>query len=130
MTTFHLPDFRRRVAVGAGGAATAALGSTVGSTGGAETETLTVAQIPSHSHGSGTPATALAGEHTHRFPVGTRPTGPRDIAWSVDVQEDLGRTSAAGDHTHSITGSTAETGGAGAHDNLPPSAVVTKLIKT
>lgn len=131
-TTFHLPDFRRRVAVGAGGAATAALGSTVGSIGGAETEALTVAQIPSHSHGSGTLATSREGEHSHSITIDSGTGATRNVP---DRHLRVGdpatvQTAEAGAHHHEITGSTAETGGAGAHNNLPPSAVVTKLIKT
>ncbi len=43
-TTFTLPDFRRRVPVGMGGAGTGALGNAVGNTGGGET-------TESHAHG-------------------------------------------------------------------------------
>jgi len=45
-TTFNVPDFRRRVAVGSGGTGSGTLGNAVGNTGGAETVTLTVAQLP------------------------------------------------------------------------------------
>ncbi|MGB0574680.1 MAG: tail fiber protein [Alphaproteobacteria bacterium] len=49
-TTFDLPDSRRRVAVGAGGKGTGTLGNTLGDIGGSETLTLTVAEMPVHSH--------------------------------------------------------------------------------
>jgi microcystin-dependent protein len=47
-TTFQLPDLRSRVPIhmGTGGGGTYALGST----GGAETVTLTIPQIPAHNH--------------------------------------------------------------------------------
>jgi microcystin-dependent protein len=48
--TFNLPDLRRRTLVGAGGTGTSTLGNAVGSVGGAETHTLTTAQIPAHTH--------------------------------------------------------------------------------
>ena len=60
-TTFNLPDLRGRVAAGRddmGGSAanritnggSGIVGTTLGAAGGAETHTLTTAQIPSHSH--------------------------------------------------------------------------------
>ena len=50
-TTFNLPDFRGRTAIGSGtGTATDATAHALGSTGGTETVTLNINQIPSHSH--------------------------------------------------------------------------------
>lgn len=49
-TTFTLPDYRRRMLLGAGGTATATLGNTVGSSGGAESVTLTPANTPLREH--------------------------------------------------------------------------------
>jgi microcystin-dependent protein len=49
-TTFNLPNQARRALVGAGGTSTGTLGNAVGSTGGAETHTLTTAQLASHTH--------------------------------------------------------------------------------
>ena len=43
-TTFNLPDFQRSVAVGSGGTGTGTLGNSVGDTGGAETDSITVAE--------------------------------------------------------------------------------------
>lgn len=50
-TTFNLPDFRRRVLVGAGGTGTSVLGSVVGSKGGEESHALLSTEMPAHSHG-------------------------------------------------------------------------------
>ncbi|MBX3467188.1 MAG: tail fiber protein [Planctomycetes bacterium] len=100
-TTFRLPDFRRRVAVGSGGSGSGTLGNAVGNTGGAETHTLTTSEIPSHTHevfkggGAGT---------------GDRPAQSGTIAGGSFIAE--------------------ATGGGGAHNNIQPSAVVLKIIKT
>lgn len=54
-TTFNLPDFRGRTAIGAGtGTATDATAHTLGSIGGEETHTLTIAEMPSHNHSGST----------------------------------------------------------------------------
>lgn len=59
-------------------------------TGGSETKSLTIANIPSHTH---TFTTSSAGEHTHTV---------------------SGSTQSAGAHTHSVSGTT---GGAGSHSH-------------
>lgn len=103
VTTFTLPDFRRRVAVGSGGSGTGTLGNAVGNTGGAETHTLDTTEIPAHTH-SGAQANTAA-----------NPTS--GAATSNAIQYDP-------------TANTASTGGGGAHNNMQPSAVVLKIIKT
>lgn len=52
-TTFNVPDFRRRVPVGAGGTGTATLGNARGNTGGSETHTLQISEMPAHTHNYG-----------------------------------------------------------------------------
>lgn len=82
-TTFNLPDLKGRVPVGKAVAGTFA---SLAATGGAETHTLTTAQIPSHQHNvseyahSVTQSNAL-GNHSHTF---------------------SGTVVSAGDHSHSI----------------------------
>ena len=75
-TTFNLPDLRGRVMVGLdnmGGSAASRI--TAASVGGAETHTLTVAQMPSHAHSESTGTAsgdALPGGSTQGFaPTGT-----------------------------------------------------------
>lgn len=91
-TTFNLPDLRGRVAIGSGQAA----GLTeriIGQAIGAETHTLTVDEMPIHSH-SGT--TGNGGVHNH--------TGTTDNA---GVHSHTGTTDNAGVHSHTGTTATA-----------------------
>lgn len=101
-TTFAVPNLARRTSVGSGGTGTSTLGNAVGNTGGAETHTLTVAEMPSHTH---TKTTSTAGSSTQQVQIGSA-TSTAD-AFTTDA-----------------------TGGGGAHNNLQPSAVVLKIIKT
>jgi microcystin-dependent protein len=57
--TFNLPDFRRRTTIGAGGTQTFGPATTVGSIGGVEGATLSVANLASHTH------THTDGAHQH-----------------------------------------------------------------
>lgn len=99
--------------------------ATVEKTGGASTVTLTSTQIPSHTHAKGTLATASAGAHTHNLNL-TKTTwagssSSRVVVDSTDYTAMTNKaTASAGAHTHTISGSTAATGGGGAHSNLQP----------
>lgn len=100
-TTFGVGDDRRRTWVGSGGSGTATLAATVGSTGGAETHTLTTPEIPAHTHTS----------HTH-------------------VENSKGNDSTAQGGDLTAGGETSgSTGGGGAHNIMQPAAVITSIIK-
>lgn len=117
-TTFTLPDFKRRVAVGSGGTGTSTLANSVGSTGGSETHTQTVAEMPSHTHGVNDSG------HTHAIDTGTGATGTSKDAAAGDGGG--GRTS-----HNATTGITIQSTGSGTAFNImQPSAVVLKIIKT
>jgi microcystin-dependent protein len=126
-TTFTLPDFQRRTAVGSGGSGTSTLANSVGSTGGEETHTLVTAELAAHTH-----TTDSQGAHTHTVNAdSTLDAGGASHALSGVTNElVLGNdvsvtTSSNGSHTH-----TAQSTGSGtAHNVMQPSAVTTKMIR-
>jgi microcystin-dependent protein len=115
-TTFNLPDLRGRVPAGKddmGGSAASRLtsggsgitGTTLGAAGGAETHTLTTAQIPAHGH---------------PFSV----TGVVDGGAAVN----FGSNYTVGART-SFSGTTSNTGGGGSHPITQPTLVTNYIIK-
>ena len=116
-TTFNVPDFRGRVVIGA--SATKAMGTT----GGAETHTLTVDEMPSHTHGS-------AGAHQHGIPVDD-PGPAEDTSGHAEFETYMSTSAAstsptetAGSHEH------ASAGGGNAHSIMQPYGVARVIIKT
>ena len=101
-TTFNLPDLRSRVLAGAGAGLGAGLDS-VGETGGEATHTLTVEEMPAHSHEE------------------TRLTDPPPSDQNQPSQ---------GTNAGYTTLDTSETGGGQSHNNVQPTAVVNWVIKT
>lgn len=99
-TTFNLPDARGRAPVGAG-QGTGLTNRVRGATGGAETHTLTTAEMPVHSHNQ-------AWQYTQG-------SGP-DIAF----------TNVGGGYGQATT----STGGGSAHNNMQPFWVPEFIIKT
>ena len=117
------PDLRDRFVVGAGST------YAVGATGGANTVTLTTANLPSHTHsisGSGTTSgqsaghthgfsavTSLAGDHAHSFGVQVMwqadGSGPFFVSNGVYQYGLISQTQNAGNHTHSVSGTTGST---------------------
>lgn len=121
-TTFNLPDLRGRAIAGKddmGGVAanrlTGALtggvnGNALGNAGGNEGNTLTEAQIPSHTHTYG-PKTGRFGANGQTYP-----------------STEFNPSSADSDRS-SYTMTTNATGGSGAHNNVQPTLVLNYIIK-
>ncbi len=112
-TTFALPDLRGRVAAGEddmGGTAASRLttagsgvnGLVLGATGGAQTHTLTTAQLPAHAHSY---------------------IGGANAAGS-------GTVGAAGQSANGYTMNTLNAGSDQAHNNTQPTIVLNYIIKT
>lgn len=122
-THFRLPDLRGRVPVGKdnmGGSAASRLtsggsgvdGSTLGASGGAQTHTLTVSQMPSHDHSINGIRSDISGLHFHPY----------------------NSVVAAGQENYAASGYTDSgpinnTGGGAAHNNVQPVVVTNYIIK-
>ena|GEM_PF-1014578 len=143
VTTFNLPDCRGRVTAGKdnmGGTSANRLtnqsgglnGNILGATGGSETHTLTVQQLPSHTHSfSGT--TSSGGAHSHNFTYNLLGTGSGSSFIRVgSIGATGGNTNAstqqAGNHTHSFSGTTNNSGGGQPHNNVQPTIIFNKII--
>jgi microcystin-dependent protein len=103
-TTFNLPDLRGRVPVGRHTSDSSF--DVLGETGGAKTHTLTVAEMPSHSH----PAAYYDG------PEGTPISNRARLVAGISLVTDTSRIG--------------NTGGGQAHNNLQPYIVTNYIIKT
>ena len=114
-TTFELPDLRGRVIAGQddmGGSSADRLtgltggvdGDVLAATGGVETHTLSVAEIPARTHTS-----AIRGNNA-----------------SGDGQNIKSSVSVNNPHTHTSN----STGGGGAHNNVQPTMILNYIIKT
>lgn len=110
-TTFNIPDLRGRVIAGQddmGGASANRLtgqtggvdGDVLGGSGGAETHTLSIAEMPAHTH-----------TYTAHDALGATGSGG-------DAQ------------LRTATESTSSTGGGGAHNNVQPTIILNYIIKT
>lgn len=132
-STFNVPDCRGRVVAGQddmGGVSANRLtgvtgsvdGDTLGGTGGAETHTLTSAEMPSHTH----TATSVVTDpgHTHTF-------GGNNAAATGSAVGGSSGTSTTNSNTTGITVATtnANTGGGGAHNNVQPTIILNKIIR-
>lgn len=133
VTTFGLPNGARIVLMGAGGTATSTIGNEVGDTGGAETHTLTTAELATHSHTLSGGTTSSDGAHTHTVGLDNDPgaTANRIEQFDSDGGQDGTRaTSSDGAHTHTVSGTIGNAGSGDAHNNVQPSLIGLLCIKT
>lgn len=137
-TTFNLPDMRGRVAVGKddmnGSAAnrmtnagSGITGTTLGASGGAETVTLTTAQLAAHNHTASFAGSALG---THQHTLGFLQGGGNFSGGGnpfVGSNQNTGATSAG---TPAGTVTVNNNGSGNAHQNTQPSIICNHIIKT
>lgn len=107
-STFALPDLRGRVPLHMGG------GSTLGEAGGVETVTLTVSQIPSHSH----PLLATTGVGNQQSPAGQLLAQASQIKMYIQDVPD----------SNFAANLAASTGGSQPHSNFMPYLCVDFII--
>lgn len=131
---FRVPNLNGRVPVGTDGTQPAF--DALGQTGGANTHTLSIAEMPSHNHGGQTD-TRGAHRHTWEYPVSTTESGngtasilgDNDLSPNCDAPECVQRwsitTDEQGAHSHTIS----PQGGGAAHNILQPYLTVNYIIK-
>jgi microcystin-dependent protein len=99
-------------------------------TGGADTVTLSEAEMPAHTHSvSGT--TNTTGAHSHTVTTLGGPSSYMDFSVASYILGNTTRTtSVAGDHSHTVSGTAASTGSGSAHENRPPYYALAYIMKT
>jgi len=131
------PDLRDKFIMGAGA-------SNELSTGGTNSLTIAEANLPSHTHSSGSLAAASAGAHTHSItdpghshvlPYGD--SGSEGDGWDGNGNSSTTNSAttgitidSAGAHTHTVSGATGATGSGTAIDNRPAYMALAYIMKT
>lgn len=130
VSTFNLPDLRSRLVVGAG-QGPFLTNRPVGTKGGEEAHTLTVAELAAHDHGANTGNQSA--NHTHALGVGAADTTTNvaGVQRYPDFVGGLGSalrstTGVNNDHTHGI----ASSGSGTPHNTMPPFVALNWIIKT
>ena len=133
-TTFNLPDFRGRTAIGVGtGTASGATAHALAQKEGAETVTLTVNQMPKHTHVQN-PHNHTQNPHGHSIELNQSfhpaPGGSINTSWAADQNGTaFGGVVVQSTATNiQATATNQETGGNGAHSNMQPYLAVNYII--
>lgn len=113
-TTFQLPDFRGRVAVGARQGAGLS-NRPLGSRGGQETVTLTIPEIPNHGHPTSVAVSAAAGEE-----------GTVNGQFLANSPNSFNEDATSGATLGGVT--SGNTGGSQAHNNMQPYLAMNYVI--
>ena len=114
-TTFNLPDARGRV-LGTTGAGSGLTSRSLGASVGAETHTLTVGEMPVHSHGVTDPG------HTHSYTNNTNDQNTDNAFASETAADQVDLNVTTGSSTTGITIN--NTGGGDAHNNIQPTLFI------
>jgi len=118
------PNLNNRFILGSGN-------KSINTTGGAETVTLNVNQIPSHSHNvSG--STDTKGNHYHYSGITYGYGSNTRVSQAMQPVKNFDNsiyTNEAGNHTHNFNVNSGSTGNNQAHENMPPYYVLTYIIK-
>lgn len=113
-TTFALPDLRGRVAIGPG-QGPGLSNYSIGQKGGSESVTLTVNEIPAHTHSVSPLAKNGGGDDTN----------PGGNKWMATASTDLYAEST---NTNMGASPSTPTGGGGAHNNIQPYLAISYVI--
>ena len=128
--TAGTPDLRGRFILSSGGLPPLTSRS-IGQTGGIETVTLNISQIPSHDHNVNG-STSQDGDHYHTSSVineSQYQSGDLIGAYSgYNVRQDV-NTNNAGTHFHTMNFDSALTGGDQSHENMPPFYVLAYIMR-
>lgn len=123
-TTFNLPNYTDRMAIAAGNLYSLA------STGGEATHVLTTTEIPSHNHTATSNVTDPGHQHSTSDGNHFITDGHGAIAYNSGSNLAIASDKTASATTGiSVSTSTNNTGGDGAHNNLPPYLAMYKIIR-
>ena len=109
----NVPDLRNRVILGSGS-------KTINTTGGNDTHTLSLNELPSHTH-----TLTSDGSHAHYYQ--SENGGQKEGGRSWQMHRDQNKTISTDSYTHTHTVSSV--GGGSSHNNMQPYCVINYIIR-